>query len=330
MDYFAAMRAFVRSVDLGSFSRAAVEEGVKVSTVSRYVSALEADLGAALLNRSTRNLRLTEAGTTFYQHAVQILAGVEEARLATASLNQQPRGVLRINIPGAFGRRHVMPHLGDFLAAYPDIGVDATLTDATVNLIETGTDVAIRIGALADSTLVARRLAPHRRAVVASPDYLSRQPPLQVPADLRRHQCLPFALQPTDAWYFQAREKADTEPVEVTVSGRLRANDSEALLDAAVGGLGIALLPTWLIGEDVGAGRLIALLPAWEPLIAPGAERAIWGIYPPKKVVALKVKAFLDFLSRRFGKPPYWDLTPGITPGSTPGITPGITPRITP
>ena len=150
MDYFAAMRAFVRSVDLGSFSKAAAEEGVKVSTVSRYVTALEADLGAALLNRSTRSLHLTEAGTTFYQHALPILADVEEARLATTSLNQRPRGVLRINIPGAFGRRHVMPHLKDFLAAYPDIGVDATLTDATVNLIETGTDVAIRIGALAD------------------------------------------------------------------------------------------------------------------------------------------------------------------------------------
>ena len=150
MDYFAAMRAFVRSVDLGSFSKAAGEEGVKVSTVSRHVSALEADLGAALLNRSTRNLHLTEAGATFYRHAIRILGEVEEARTATTSLNQRPRGVLRINIPGAFGRRHVMPHLPDFLAAYPDISVDATLTDATVNLIETGTDVAIRIGTLAD------------------------------------------------------------------------------------------------------------------------------------------------------------------------------------
>jgi DNA-binding transcriptional LysR family regulator len=311
MDYFAAMRAFVRSVDLGSFSKAAAEEGVKVSTVSRYVTALEADLGAALLNRSTRNLHLTEAGTTFYQHAVQILAGVEEARLATTSLNQRPRGVLRINIPAAFGRRHVMPHLRDFLAAYPDIGVDATLTDATVNLIETGTDVAIRIGTLADSTPVARRLAPHRRAVVASPDYLARQPDLEAPVDLRHHECLVFALQPTDAWYFQPREASGTDPLEITVSGRLRANDSEALLDAAVGGLGVALLPTWLIGEDVRAGRLVALLPAWEALIAPGPERAIWAVYPPKKVVAPKVRAFLTFLSQRFGKPPYWDRQTG-------------------
>jgi DNA-binding transcriptional LysR family regulator len=307
MDYFSAMRAFVRSVDLGSFSKAAVEEGVKVSTVSRYVSALEADLGAALLNRSTRNLHLTEAGTTFYQHAVQILAGVEEARLATDALNQRPRGVLRINIPAAFGRRHVMPHLPDFLAAYPDLGVDATLTDATVNLIETGTDLAVRIGTLADSALVARRLAPHRRALVASPRYLAQRPSPEAPADLTQHECLPFALQPTDAWFFLPREGGTQAPLEVKVSGRLRANDSEALRDAALGDLGIALLPTWLIREDLRSGSLVSLLSGWEALIAPGSERAIWGVYPPKKVVAPKVKAFLAFLSHRFGKPPYWD-----------------------
>ncbi|MEA2741469.1 MAG: hypothetical protein QOH05_4776 [Acetobacteraceae bacterium] len=307
MDYFAAMRAFVRSVELGSFSKASAQDGLKTSTVSRYVSALEADLGAALLNRSTRGLHLTEAGRTFYQHAVRILAGVEEARLATASLNQRPRGVLRINIPGAFGRLHVMPHLKDFLAAYPDIGVDATLTDATVNLIETGTDVAVRIGALADSALVARRLAPHRRALVASPNYLAQRPAPQAPADLARHEGLTFALQPSDAWYFLPRDAEATDPLEIKVSGRLRANDSEALHRAALDGLGVALLPTWLIGEDIRAGRLIALLPAWEALIAQGPERAIWGVYPPKKVVAPKVRAFLAFLADRFGKPPYWD-----------------------
>lgn len=317
MDYFAAMRGFVRSVDLGSFSKAAAEDGVKVSTVSRYISALEADLGAALLNRSTRGLHLTEAGTMFYQHAVQILAGVEEAREATTSLNQRPRGLLRINIPGAFGRRHVVPHLKDFLAAYPDIRVDATLTDATVNLIETGSDLAIRIGTLADSSLVARRLAPHRRALVASPAYLAQRPPLTNPAGLLAHECLTFALQPTDAWFFQPRGNAAAEPLEVRVNGRLRANDSEALQAAALDDLGVALLPTWLIGEDLRTGRLVALLPAWDALIAPGPERAIWGIYPPKKVVAPKVKAFLTFLSERFGRPPYWDRLAGDATGPT-------------
>ncbi len=310
MDYLAAIRAFVRSVDLGSFSRAAAEGGVKVSTVSRYVSALEADLGAALLNRSTRRLHLTEAGATFYERAAQILADVEEARSATASLNARPQGLLRLNIPGAFGRRHVVPHLKDFLAAYPDIRIDATLTDATVDLIETGADVAVRIGALADSTLVARRLASHRRALVASPDYLATRPPLDTPDQLAGHDCLLFALQPANAWYFRRGDPAVAEPREVKVAGRLRANDSEALLEAALAGLGVALLPTWLIGEDLRAGRLLAPLSAWEWLIAPGPERAIWGVYPPKKVVSPKVRAFLTFLSQRFGTPAYWDRRP--------------------
>jgi DNA-binding transcriptional LysR family regulator len=307
MDYLAAMRAFVRSVELGSFSKAAAEESIKVSTVSRYVSALEADLGAALLNRSTRNLHLTEAGTTFYERAAQILAELEEARLATTSLNQQPRGLLRINMPVAFGRRHVMPHLRDFLTAYPDIRVDATLSDARVDLIASGTDVAVRIGALADSALVAKRLASHRRLLVASPGYLEAAPPPAAPEDLARHACLAFALQPSSAWYFRRPGAADAAPLEVGIAGPLKANDTEALLEAARSGLGIALLPSWSVGEEIRDGRLITLLPDWEALIAPGRERAIWGVYPPKKVVAPKVRVFLDFLHRRFGDPPYWD-----------------------
>lgn len=171
MDYLAAIRAFVRSVDLGSFSRAAAEAGVKVSTVSRYVSGLEADLGAALLNRSTRSLHLTEAGRMLYERGAQILADVQDARYSTASLNERAQGSLRINVPTAFGRRHVMPHIKDFLATYPDIRLDATLTDATIDLIETGTDVAVRIGALVDSTLVTRKLAAQRRVLVAAPEW---------------------------------------------------------------------------------------------------------------------------------------------------------------
>jgi DNA-binding transcriptional LysR family regulator len=307
VDYFAGMRAFVRAVELGSFSRAAAEEGVKVSTVSRYVTALEADLGAALFNRSTRRLHLTEVGTTFYDRAVRILAEVEDARLAATALNVLPQGLLRINMPGAFGRRHVVPHLPDFLAAYPAIQVDATLTDETVDLIASGADVAVRIGALMDSTLMAKRLAPQRRLLVAAPGYLAERRPVAAPNELEDHDCLQFALQPKPAWYFLPRDAPAGEPLEVAVRGRLRANDSEALLEAALAGLGIALLPTWLTGAAIMAGRLIPLLPDWEALIAPGPERAIWGVYPPKKVVSPKVRAFLSFIEARFGKTPYWD-----------------------
>jgi len=305
MDYLAAMRAFVRAVDLGSFSKAALEEGLKVSTVSRYVGALEADLGVALFNRSTRRLHLTEAGSTFYDHAVGVLADIEEARSATMSLNASARGLLRVNIPGAFGRRHVVPHLADFREAYPEVRLDVTLTDVTVNLIESGADVAVRIGALADSNLVARRLAPQHRLPVASPAYVARRGEPEAPEALAEHECLMFALQPADAWYW--RRRGDGPLRNVAVRGSFRANDSEALLCAARLGMGIALLPTWLLGEDIREGRLVPLLPGREWAIAPGPERAIWGIYPPKKTVSPKVRAFLAFFAARFGKPPYWD-----------------------
>ena len=320
MDYLGAMRLFVRSVALGSFSRAAVEAGVKASTVSRAIVALEADLGAALFNRSTRRLHLTEAGSTFLEHAQRIVEDGEEARAASASLNQSPTGLLHINVPGAFGRRHVMPHLPAFLAEYPRLRVDATLTDATVDLIEAGADVAVRIGALADSSLIAKRLAPHRRVLCASQGYLARAGAVDRPEDLAAHACLATAVQPGEAWYFRragvgevgvgevgAGEVGVDEVLEVPARGPLRANDSEALMDAALAGLGVVLLATWLVGPELRAGRLVEVLPGWEAAIAPGPEPAIWGVYPPKRVVSPKVRVFLDFLERRFGRPPYWE-----------------------
>jgi DNA-binding transcriptional LysR family regulator len=275
--------------------------------VSRYVSALEADLGAALLNRSTRRLHLTEVGTAFYERAVAVLAGVEDARLAAISLNAKPQGPLRINVPGAFGRHHIVPHLRDFRETFPLIRLDVTLTDLTVDLIETGTDVAVRIGALADSTLIARRLAPQRRLLVCSPGYLAKHGALSEPDDLTSHECLTFALQPTDAWYYSKRDDPMIEPHEIKVNGSFRANDSEALLYAARADMGIALLPSWLLTEDISTGRLIKLLSSWAWAFARGPERAIWGVYPPKKTVSPKVRAFLTFFAERFGDPPYWD-----------------------
>jgi DNA-binding transcriptional LysR family regulator len=187
-----------------------------------------------------------------------------------------------------------------------------------VDLITGGADMAVRIGALADSTLVAKRLAPQRRLLVAAPSYLADRRPVAVPSDLEDHDCLQFALQPKQAWYFLPHDAPTAEPLEIAVRGRLRTNDSEALLDAVLAGLGIALLPTWLTGEAIIIGRLSPLLPDWETLIAPGPQRSIWGVYPPKKVVSPKVRAFLSFIEARFGKPPYWD-HPANAPETTAG-----------
>lgn len=303
MDYLSAMRLFVRAVELGSFSKAARDRAVKVSSVSRAIAAIEADLGVALLNRSTRRLHPTEAGQDFFERAQRILAEVEQAREHFTSLNERPQGLLKINIPGAFGRLHVVPLLPDFLARYPDIRVDAALTDHTVDLIEAGADVAIRIGALSNSTLIGKKLAPHRRVLCASPAYLNAHPPITHPDALKDLACLRFSLlKPSDRWQFHRRE----EDLAVPVDGPFRANDSEALLEMTLAGLGLALLPTWIAGKDMNAGRLSVVLPEWQARLAPG-DRAIWGVYPPKKVVSPKVRAFLDFIEERFGKPAYWD-----------------------
>ncbi len=307
MDYFAAMQAFVRTVDLGSFSKAAADLDVKVSTVSRYVTGLEADLGAALLNRSTRRLHLTEAGQTFYDRAARILLDVGEAQTATRSLNARPQGLLRVTVPSAFGRRHVMPLIKDFLAAYPDIRLDLGLAEATLDLIDAGVDVAVRIGALADSNLIAKRLAQQTMTLVASPSYLNTRPFPLTPEDLNGHECLVSSRSGMERWYCRRRGQPDAEMVEAAAGGRLRSNDLEALLTAALDGLGIALLPTWLCSADVRCARVMALLPDWEWTLSPGLERAIWGVYPPKKIVSPKVKALLAFLSARFGRPPYWE-----------------------
>lgn len=307
MDYFAAMKAFVRSVELGSFTRAAEEAGMKVSTVSRHVSALEADLGAAMFNRTTRQIHLTEAGTTFYEYASRLLTELDEARTATSMLNAEPRGILRINIPTTFGRLHVMPHMKQFLTKHPEIQLDATLTDETVDIISSGSDVAVRIGVLADSSLVARKLAPQQRLLVASPHYLAARGTPGSPEDLARHDCLVFALQQGNSWFFRKRGRPDDAMSELKVSGNLRANDSQALQDAACDALGIGLLPSWLVSEDIRAGRLVRVLAEFEWFIAPDGERAIWAVYPPKKVVPPKVRAFIQFLAQKFGNTPYWD-----------------------
>jgi len=309
MDYLSAMRAFVRSVDLGSFSRAAEEMDVKVSTVSRYVSQLESDLGAALLNRSTRALHLTEVGSAFYDRAVSILSDVEDAKLAAAALNKRPQGLLHVATPGAFGRLHVVPHLGEFCALYPDVRLDISLDEATIDLIERGIDVAIRIGNLPDSTLVARRLAAHGRLLVASPSYLDRHGVPQRPEDLAGHDCLAFAIQwRDDIWYHRAASSSTADAVPARINGRFRANDSEALLRAARDGLGIGLLPVWGLTDDLRSGRLVPLLTQRSWSISPGPEPAVYAVYPPKKTVSPKVRAFVSFIIKKFGSPPYWEI----------------------
>jgi DNA-binding transcriptional LysR family regulator len=304
MDYLGALRHFVRAVELGSFSKAAAAANTKTSTVSRAIAGLEADLGVGLFHRSTRRSHLTEPGATFYEHARILLRGVDEARDAASAMEGRPQGLIRLLAPSAFARLHIMPFVPDFLAAHPDIRLDVSMTDARVDLLAAGADLAIRIGPLIDSSLIARKLAPHRRVACASPVYLDSRPPIAEPIDLLQHNCLIYSLQPTDRWFF----RRPTEPTlrEVPVSGTLRADDSEPLRDAALAGMGVVLLPTWLVGDDIRAGRLRRVLPDWSAMIA-AKPSGVFGVYPPHRMAPPKVGAFLDFAQKRFGKPPYWD-----------------------
>ncbi|HDR9881371.1 TPA: LysR family transcriptional regulator [Burkholderia cenocepacia] len=303
MDTFAALQAFVVVVETGGFAPAGRRMGVATSSVTRHVDALEASLGTQLLNRSTRSVTLTRSGETYFQHATRLLADLESANLEVSEASGPPRGLLRASLPVAFARLHVAPTLPAFARQYPDIRLDLTMTDTVVDLVEERLDMAIRLGGVESPSLVARRLAPHRRLVCASPDYLAARGEPRSPSDLAAHNCLEFSYrQGSGVWHFVGRS-VET----VRVNGTLRANSSEVLREAAIGGMGLILMPSWLVGLDIDAGRLIAVLTDWEAGL--GSEPgSISAVYLPNRRSSKKVRAFVDFLSDSFGVPPYWDV----------------------
>lgn len=303
MDIFAALNAFVSVVDNGGFAKAARGLGMATSSVTRQVNALEGHLGTQLLNRSTRSVTLTDAGARYYEQAVRVLGDLEDANRSISETDGPPRGLLRVSLPVAFARLHVAPAISEFLRACPDIELDLMMSDGMVNLVEERVDLAIRIGSLESSSLIARKIAPHRRVVCASPDYLGEHGEPRTPADLAQHACLAFAYAGTgQSWRF-AGPSGETE---VAVKGPLRANNSEMLREAAIGGSGLILMPTWLVGGDIEAGRLRAVLTDWDA--GPGgADAAINAVYLPNRRGSKKVRAFIEFLIARFGSPPYWD-----------------------
>ncbi|OIQ98366.1 HTH-type transcriptional regulator DmlR [mine drainage metagenome] len=301
MDRLDSMEAFVRVAESKSFSEAARRLNLSKSVISRQVSALETDLGARLLHRTTRNLTLTEVGAAYLERCQRILADIEEANQSVSTLQATPRGKLRISAPVPFTTTHLAPALPDFLTRYPDMEIDLVLNDRFVNLVEEGFDLAIRIGKLDDSSLIARFLAPARIAAVASPDYLARHGTPAAPADLARHRCLCYSnLTSPDEWTFQA---ADGSRSTVKVRGRVRANNGDVLRQAAISGLGVTVLPTFIVGADLQAGTLVPVLEDYLPQTI-----GIYAIYPHARHLSPKVRAFVDFLADRFGPRPYWDL----------------------
>lgn len=292
---------FAQVVDAGSFSEAARRSGTSKSSVSKIVTKLEKDLGARLLNRSTRSLSLTEVGSAIYEHCGRILEEIEQAEQLAAQLHSEPRGTIKVSASVAFGTLHISPALPQFLAQNPDMKVDLTIRDRFVDLAEDGYDLALRITREPDINLVARRLAPIRRKVCASPEYFRQHGVPHFPHDLSRHNCLHYThMSAQGTWRFHGPD----QDIVVPVSGNLRINDDEALSQAVLGGLGVALLPTFIIGKDLQAGRLRAVLSEYVPL-----EQFVYAVYLPTRHIPSKVRAFIDFFVEKFSPTPYWDLT---------------------
>ena len=289
------MAVFVRVVDAGSFTAAAHGQGTTTSSVSKRVAQLEDRLGVRLLDRTTRKVALTEAGGAFYERCVRILADVEDAELAVTTLGGRPRGTLRVSAPVTFGEVHVAPRMALFLARYPDLRVDLSLSDRYVSLVEEGFDVAVRIGQLADSSLVARKLCGAGVVVCASPAYLAEHGTPNLPAELLQHNCLRYTLvSPQQEWRFHGTNGEFSVPVR----GNFDSNHGGAMREAVLRGLGIARLPDFIVADALAQGTLRSLLDGYR---AP--DLGVFAVHPAGKHPPPKVTALIDFLAAELHGP---------------------------
>ena len=314
MDDLNDVAVFAQVVSSGSFTAAADKLALSKSVVSKYVTRLEDRLGARLLNRTTRRLSLTEVGRAFYERSRRGLLEIEEAEAEVSRLQGTPRGELRISSPMSFGILHIAPRLPEFQATlrrkllscplatarYPELAVDMALDDRKVDLVDDGVDLAIRIGDLPDSSLVARRLGPCRHLVCGTPEYFARHGVPQTPADLARHAALVFRYHDSPAeWRFVDR---DGGYHRVSLEHRLRMNNSLALREAVLQGAGIMLTPTFVVGTDIRASRLKAVLTDYVAM-----EVSIYAVYPQRKHLSPKIRAFVDFMTEQIRDPPHWE-----------------------
>ncbi|WP_439341205.1 LysR substrate-binding domain-containing protein [Vacuolonema iberomarrocanum] len=289
------LQTFVDVVKRGSFAAVARERNIDPSSVSRAIAGLEAELGIRLLQRTTRKLSPTEAGMTYFQRIEPLVEEMQQAIAVATDISGQPKGTLRITASVSFGLKCVVPLLPDFRAMYPDLTVDLLLTDTNVDLFSERIDLAIRLGLLADSTLIAQRLMQTHYIVCASPQYLKQWGHPKTPRDIENHNCLLFPLAGfRSRWRFRNRAQ---EECEVFVQGNTVISNAIALQQCAIAGLGLALLPNWLIGDDLHTGTLVNVFPDHD-VAATEFDTAAWLVYPSRTYVPLKVRVFIDFLKQ--------------------------------
>ena len=300
MDKLGDMLAFVRVVESKTFTAAADRLGWSKSVVSRRISELEDRLGVRLLNRSTRRLSLTEPGQAYYERCSRILSEIDETEESITRLNVEPRGLLRLNAPVSFAVRHLSGPIAEYMLRYPQVSLDLVLNDRLVDVIDEGFDLALRIGSLADSSLIARRLAVSRSVVCASPRYLADRELPAGPEDLTGHDCYFYSnlAQPDQRRFRDRQGRYQT----VRLKGRFRVNNGDVLEHIAIAGLGIVILPTFIVADALADGRLVRVLP--DHLLD---EAAVHAIYPHNRHLSAKVRAFVSLLVDRFTPDPPWD-----------------------
>ncbi|MGB1092030.1 MAG: LysR family transcriptional regulator [Oceanobacter sp.] len=282
------IREFVAVAEQGGFTRAAERLGISVAQVSRQVSALEDRLNTELLHRTTRKVTLTEAGQRFFQHCQPLLEGLTEAERAVSSYQQNPVGEIKLTAPITMGESQIAPLLLSFMQQYPKINVRLNLTNQTLDLLEGGYDLAIRIGKLPDSSLKARQLSSRSLHLCASPDYLAQHGHPHTLNELGRHNCLLGTL---DYWRFVERSHGQEKERLLRVNGSLRINSGHALKDAALQGIGMVQLPEFYVADDLASGRLIEVLPAYRP-----SNESIWAVYPGTRHLSTKIRLLVDHL----------------------------------
>lgn len=298
-----AMKFFLAVAESGNFSKVARERTMAVSSVTRRIDGLEAELGVRLFHRSSRQLLLTDAGEQFRASALQMVSDLEGVKAELSALQTDPHGLLTVTAPSGFGRRHVVPAAMRFLKLYPQIQLNLHLSDDLVDLAERRIDVAIRIGKLPDSDLVATKLAQYSRLACASPDYLARAGWPATPQDLLKHNCLTIATPPLPAgwWSFAGTQGGSPLPVR----GSFQSDDTESLLQAALHGIGIVHLASWLVGELIAEGRLISLFPQ-APTLSAKQLTDIHAVRLPGRSHATRARLFIEHLKTEFDAPTDW------------------------
>lgn len=291
------LRLFVRIASTHNISLAGQELNLSPAVSSSHINKLESNLGVRLIHRTTRKVSLTEEGQAFLPHAEEVLASVDVARASVGAGNASPSGTLRVTAPASFGRMHLIPAFKEFMQLYPDLIVDCRFSDSIVDMVEGGFDVAIRIAALKDSAMIARKLAPDNRIICASPEYIKKHGAPSTPQEIHQHDVVNLAG--IDTWSF----KDGGDVVSIKTKSRLKADNGETVRDACVNGMGLTISSTWCSYKHIEHGELVPVLEEF-PL---HSETAIWAVYPSSRLLAPKVRAFIDYFAQYFGNPPYWD-----------------------